>query len=163
SWILPAQSGLAAALEGVARELGLDFESAPAVPDVPRHAAPVARIGVWVPWADTDSIGWIRYTLDQQRVPYAYLRDEDVRAGGLVRFVRRASIEGFSTPGVELKARFARPDHPIAYGYGRTTSVFRSNYPVYDTPLRWTEMSYCTTCLDGPTDRGPVVLEWGAD
>jgi hypothetical protein len=250
SWVLPAQSGLAPALDSVAHELGLDFTSAPAVPDVARHAAPAARIGVWVPWADTDSIGWIRYTLDQQRVPYAYIRDEEVRAGGLrqkldvllyghvdldlqaqihgipsawgpiaftrtarfpshgvpaaseditggigwqglanlqrfvedggvlvtlgtgstlalegglVRFVRRASLEGFSTPGVELKARFARPDHPIAYGYGRTTSVFRSNYPVYDTPLRWTEMSYCTTCLDGPTDRGPVVLEWGTD
>ena len=41
------------------------------------------RIGVWVPWADTDSIGWIRYTLDQEHVPYVYLRDEDVRAGHL--------------------------------------------------------------------------------
>jgi hypothetical protein len=81
--------------------------------------------------------------------------------GGLVRFVRRASIEGLSTPGVELKARFTRSGHPIGYGYGPGLSVFRSNYPVYDTPLRWTEMSYCTTCLDGPVDRSSVVLEWG--
>src|SRR5438876_6389548 len=34
-----------------------------------------------VPWADTDSIGWIRYILDQRKVPYVYLRDEDIRAG----------------------------------------------------------------------------------
>ena len=40
-------------------------------------------LGVWVPWADTDSIGWLRYTLDRRRVPYTYLRDEDIRAGGL--------------------------------------------------------------------------------
>jgi hypothetical protein len=241
SWILPAQAGLTAALDGVARELGLDFESAAGVPDVARHAAPAARIGVWVPWADTDSIGWIRYTLDRQGVPYTYVRDEEVRAGrlrdaidvllygqvdldlqaqihgipskwgplafrgvpaasdditggigwgglanlqrfvedggvlvtmgngstlalegGLVRFVRRASVDGLSTPGVELRARFTRAGHPIAYGYGPVTTVFRSNYPAYDAPLRWSEMSYCTTCLDGPSDRAAVVLEWGA-
>jgi hypothetical protein len=36
-----------------------------------------------VPWADTDTIGWIRYSLDQRKVPYTYLRDEDIRAGNL--------------------------------------------------------------------------------
>ncbi len=83
SWILPAQDGLAQALRTYAAELGLDFTSAAATPDVARHPAKLARIGVWVPWADTDSIGWIRYSLDQRKVPYTYLRDEDIRAGGL--------------------------------------------------------------------------------
>ena len=50
---------------------------------MPRHPEKAARIGVWVPWADTDSIGWLRYSLDQRKVPYTYLRDEDIRAGGL--------------------------------------------------------------------------------
>jgi hypothetical protein len=36
-----------------------------------------------VPWADTDSIGWVRYALDQRKIPYTYLRDEDIRAGNL--------------------------------------------------------------------------------
>ena len=83
SWILPAQDGLAAALRPIANDLGLDFTSVSTVPDVPAHDAKAARIGVWVPWADTDSIGWIRYILDQRRVPYTYLRDEDIRAGAL--------------------------------------------------------------------------------
>jgi len=83
SWIIPAQDGLAQTLHACAAELGLDFTSVTAVPDVPRHPAKPARIGVWVPWADTDSIGWIRYSLDQRNVPYTYLRDEDIRAGGL--------------------------------------------------------------------------------
>jgi hypothetical protein len=83
SWILPAQDGLAQAVRACAAELGLDFTSAAAVPDVARHPAKPARIGVWVPWADTDTIGWIRYSLDQRKVPYTYLRDEDIRAGGL--------------------------------------------------------------------------------
>ena len=83
SWILPAQNGLIDAVRSTANDLGLDFTSAAAVPDVPRHAEKAARIGVWVPWADTDSIGWLRYSLDQRKVPYTYLRDEDIRAGGL--------------------------------------------------------------------------------
>jgi hypothetical protein len=83
SWILPAQDGLGEAVRKTASDLGLDFVSVTTVPDVPRHKAQPARIGLWVPWADTDSIGWVRYSLDQRKVPYAYLRDEDIRAGGL--------------------------------------------------------------------------------
>ncbi len=249
SWILSEQDGLSAVLEEVAAELALDFESLPSMPDVARHPLPLPRIGVWAPWADTDSIGWIRYTLDQEKIPYSYLRDEEIRDGalgesvdiilygnvlmdlpaqihgieakhgpmpfeetpdtpslgkpvssqditggigwkgmanlqafveqggllitmgrgtklvlesGLVRHVRPATIDGLLTPGVELKATFPRPDHPIAYGYPRVISVFRSNYTAYDLPRRWLTMAYCTSCLDGPVDKNPVVLEWGA-
>ncbi len=249
SWILAPQAGLPDAVGRVAADLGLDFASAAAAPDVASHDAPAPRIGVWVPWADTDSIGWLRYTLDQRGVPYTYLRDEDVRAGnlrekvdvivygqvdldlqgqihgiqpttgpmafaatpefpslgrpaasdditggpgweglaalttfveeggtlmtlgngsalvlesGLVRNVRRAQETGIRTPGVELRTRFLMPDHPLAYGYGDTPSVFRFDYPVYDLPRRWLRMAYCTSCLDGPVDLRWVVLQWGA-
>ncbi|MGC2449295.1 MAG: M14 family zinc carboxypeptidase [Candidatus Sulfotelmatobacter sp.] len=83
SWILSDQPGLHDALQSTAEELGLDFAEVATAPDVSHHPAPAARIGVWVPWADTDSIGWIRYSLDQRKVPYTYLRDEDIRAGNL--------------------------------------------------------------------------------
>jgi hypothetical protein len=83
SWILPAHDGLAGALRSAADEFGLDFSSVGNMPEAPHHASRVARIGVWVPWADTDSIGWVRYILDQRKIPYTYLRDEDIRAGGL--------------------------------------------------------------------------------
>ncbi len=83
SWILPAQAGLAHALEPISGQLALDFAAVSAAPDVPRHAAKAPRLGVWVPWADTDTIGWLRYTLDQRQIPYTYVRDEDVRAGKL--------------------------------------------------------------------------------
>jgi Zinc carboxypeptidase len=249
SWVLPPQAGLATAVAGVAAELALDFASAAQVPAAALAAAPPPRLGVWVPWADTDSIGWIRYTLDQRGVPYTYLRDEDIRAGhlerqvdviiygnvdldlpgqihgiepvagaipfaatpafpshgvpaasdditggigwqglaelerfvdqggvlltlgngstlaldgGLVRFVRRDGEATARTPGVEVTARFALPGHPLAYGYGAATSVFRANYPVYETPRRWHRMAYCTSCLDGPLDNRWTVLEWGA-
>jgi hypothetical protein len=83
SWILPAQSGLAGAVRDIATHLGLEFVAVAAVPDVSSHAAPVPRLGVWVPWADTDTIGWLRYSLDQRHIPYVYVRDEDIRAGKL--------------------------------------------------------------------------------
>ena len=83
SWILAPQAGLAAGVRAVADELGLDFVSADAVPGVAKHETPVPRLGLWVPWADTDTIGWARYTLDQRHIPYVYVRDEDIRAGRL--------------------------------------------------------------------------------
>jgi hypothetical protein len=83
SWIITPQSGLHDALASAASELGLEFTQFATTPDVPRHIAKAPRIGLWVPWADTDSIGWIRYSLDQRKVPYTYLRDEDIRAGNL--------------------------------------------------------------------------------
>ena len=83
SWLLPAQAGMAEALRAVASGMGLEFASARALPDVAQHAAPAPRLGLWVPWADTDSIGWVRYSLDQRHIPYTYVRDEDVRAGNL--------------------------------------------------------------------------------
>ena len=83
SWILRDQPGLHDALQSTAKEFGLDFTEVTTAPDISHHPAPAPRIGVWVPWADTDSIGWIRYSLDQRKVPYTYLRDEDIRAGNL--------------------------------------------------------------------------------
>lgn len=90
SWIIPAQAGLEAALRETAGSLDLDFHAVAAqseatrcLDDVPCHDARAPRLGVWVPWADTDTIGWLRYILDQRKVPYTYVRDEDIRAGNL--------------------------------------------------------------------------------
>jgi hypothetical protein len=267
SWILPTQSGLEKALEEASGQLGLEFVAASSVPDVSHHAAPVPRLGVWIPWADTDTSGWTRYSLDQRHIPYSYVRDEDIRAGklrskydvllyphvdlelaeqiegipkswgpmafkktrttpsfgspaesdditggigyaglaeiqryvdsggllitlgsgsmlpleaGIVRGVRRESggvprssqgggaasaaasqASETRTPGSHLRVTFARPDHPIAYGYSAHTHVFRQNFPLYAVPRFWLRMAYCTTCLDGPVDPSGVVLEWG--
>ena len=267
SWLVPAQAGIETELREVAAQLGLEFASSNKLPDVPHHSTPVPRLGLWVPWADTDSSGWVRYSLDQRKIPYVYLRDEDIRAGklrnkidvllyghvdlelaeqiqgipkswgpmpfkktprtpshgtpaesdditggigwsglaqiqafiesgglmvtlgngsmlpleaGIVRGVRRdsggvprstqgggaasaaASQDAITrTPGAHVRVHFARPDHPIAYGYDASTQVFRQNYALYATPRRWLRMAYCTSCLDGPIDSSAVVLQWG--
>jgi hypothetical protein len=267
SWILPASAGAAERVARVAAALALEFVAVATPPDVVRHAAPLPRVGLWVPWADTDSSGWVRYALDQRHVPYAYVRDEDIRAGrlrerydvllygqvdlelaeqiqglpktwgpmpyrktattpsfgipapsdditggiggaglgelqrfvedggllvtlgngtmlalegGIVRGVRRdaggvprssqgggadaasaAQAAATRTPGAHLRVSFARPSHPIAYGYDARTWVFRQNFALYSAPRRWLRMAYCTSCLDGPLDPSGVVLEWG--
>jgi hypothetical protein len=66
--------------------------------------------------------------------------------GGIVRDVRRASVRNLSNPGSELRVRFRRPDHPLAYGYPETTSVFRAGEPVYAVRR---------------VDEGRIVLQWG--
>ena len=232
SWIIAGGKGSADALAKAAAELALDFASAPAAPDVPRHEAKLPRVAVWHSWADTQAVGWIRLVLDRQKIPYAYIRDEDVRAGrlaetydvivfgdnwlslqdqihgidkkwgplafrktketpslgvpdasaditggigwagmakleeflaaggllvtlgngsalplegGIVRDVWRRGGP-FFTPGSELRAKFVRPGHPLAYGLPETTSVFRSLLPVYDIDR---------------SERAGVVLQWG--
>jgi len=232
SWVLAEQKGLMKALERVAAELTVDFESSLAVPDVPRHESKLPRLAVWHTWADTESVGWVRYVLDREKIPYSYIRDDDIRAGrlrerydiilfgqnyldlqdqiqgidkkygpmlytktkeypshgvpdaseditggigwagmanlekyldaggllitlgsgstlaldgGLVRDVYRKS-GAFFTPGSELKVKFVRPDHPLAYGYPEVTSVFRTWMPVYDIAV---------------SGRHSVVLQWG--
>ena len=91
----------------------------------PRNAP---RLGVWVPWADTDSIGWLRYTLDQRSIPYTYVRDEDIRGGNAARQVRRAALRPRRP-----RAGRADPRHAEAPG-GRCRSRRRRRRRAHGTP-----------------------------
>jgi hypothetical protein len=232
SWIIADQEGLADALKRAATELAVDFDREPKIPDVARHESRIPRLAVWHTWADTEAVGWIRLVLDREKVPYSYIRDEDIRAGnlkdrfdiiifghnyldlqsqihgidkkfgpmpytkteetpnlgvpdasdditggigwagmaelekylnaggllitlgngsalaldgGLVRDVYRKSGP-FFTPGSELKTKFLRTDHPLAYGSPEVTSVFRTWMPFYDIER---------------SGRDGVVMQWG--
>ena len=231
SWIIADQKGLGEAVKKAAGELAIDFDSAAALPEVARHESKLPRLAVWHAWADTEAVGWIRYVLDREKVPYAYIRDEDVRAGGLKQkfdviiyghnyldlqdqilgidkkwgpmpfkktaetpnlgvpdasdditggigwagmarldeFVKGGGVlvtlgngstialeggivrdvyrrGGVFTPGSELRVKFLKTDHPLAYGMSETASIFRSMMPVYDIAR---------------SARGAVVLQWG--
>jgi hypothetical protein len=68
--------------------------------------------------------------------------------GGLARDLRRARTKSsVYCPGSELRARFVRPDHPLAFGYREVDSFFRDDLPLYAVRH---------------ADRGRVVLQWGA-
>jgi hypothetical protein len=66
--------------------------------------------------------------------------------GGIARDVRQAAGKGLVNPGSELRVRFRRTDHPLAYGYPETTSVFREGGPIYAVRK---------------VDESRVVLQWG--
>jgi hypothetical protein len=68
--------------------------------------------------------------------------------GGIARGVRHARVKEVFTPGSELRARFRRPDHPLAYGYPVTTSAFREQRTV------WAVRRH---------HEGRIVLQWGAE
>jgi hypothetical protein len=67
--------------------------------------------------------------------------------GGLAPGLRRAKMKDVYCPGSELRARFRRPDHPIAYGYKENTSAFREDRPVYAVRR---------------AEAGRIVMQWGA-
>ena len=83
SWVMAAQADLRAALDDVARDLALEVTAAAAAPDVPRHLLDLPRLAVLQAWDDTESAGWLRMVLDDEKVPYTLVMDEDVRRGGL--------------------------------------------------------------------------------
>ncbi|MCK7490872.1 MAG: hypothetical protein MZW92_03075 [Comamonadaceae bacterium] len=94
SWIIADQKGLADALGEGRGRAGYRFRRR-------RRRCRRASRGtnrscrasrVWHTWADTEAVGWIRFVLDREKVPYAYIRDEDVRAGRLRGEVRRRHL-----------------------------------------------------------------------
>lgn len=234
SWILPPADGLRAALEDVAKELALDFASAPAAPTVKRHPIDLPRVGVLQTWNDTQGPGWVRMIFDEEKVPYTLVMDEDVRRGGLgerfdvllyphtdddlkdivtgidpkfspLAYTKTSEFPTHGTPtsspditggltwkgigniedfvrqgglfvtlggasvlpldggiakdvhhpktkdveshGSQVRARFRRLDHPLAYGYGEFTSIFREKLPIYAVRR---------------SDRGRIVLQYGS-
>jgi hypothetical protein len=66
--------------------------------------------------------------------------------GGIARDVRHASVKEVYNPGSELRVRFRRPDHPLAYGYREKTAAFREDRALYAVRRG---------------DEGRVVLQWG--
>jgi hypothetical protein len=66
--------------------------------------------------------------------------------GGIARDVRHASARGVYNPGSELRTRFRRPEHPIAYGYPERTSAFREDRTLWAVRR---------------ADEGRIVMQWG--
>jgi hypothetical protein len=69
--------------------------------------------------------------------------------GGIARDVLNATTRStVYAPGSELRARFRRPDHPLAYGYGEETTVFREDRTLYAVRH---------------SDEGRIVMQWGTE
>jgi len=84
--------------------------------------------------------------------------------GGFVRNVRRARVKNLSTPGSEIRTKFVRPDHPLAYGYPEVTSVHRERLPLYETReafLDWVVMQWGTKAPKFDDERAHNDGPWG--
>ena len=123
----PRNPGSPPALQDLVTHIAVDFDSVASVPEVARHAAAAPRLGVWVPWADTDSIGWLRHTLDERNVPYSYVRDEDIRGGNL-----RAKYDVLLYGHVDLE--LAEQIHGIPKAWGPMPFKKTKQTPSHGTP-----------------------------
>ncbi|HUP22393.1 MAG TPA: M14 family zinc carboxypeptidase [Thermoanaerobaculia bacterium] len=130
TWLVPPQPRAAALLREVATDLGLTVESLAAAPDVPRHDADPPRLGVWVPWADTDSIGWVRHTFDQRAIPYQYLRDEDIRDAPPGALRERVDAILYGHVDLDLQAQI----HGLPKSTGPLAFTATARHPSHGTP-----------------------------
>ncbi len=83
TWIIPHRRGLRGQLLEVARETSLDFHALAEMPKVATHEVDLPRVALYHTWTSTQPDGWVRMTFDKAGVPYDYIADEEIRAGGL--------------------------------------------------------------------------------
>lgn len=81
SFVIPASAG--AELKPLVEKYGLTAIPAPASIGAPTHDLSVPRTAVFSTWGSTQTVGWIRYTFDQNETPYDLIYKEQVRAGNL--------------------------------------------------------------------------------
>lgn len=72
----------AAALDAVARELGLTVHALAAAPNVPMHPLRAARVAIMHTWQNTQTEGWWRQALDFNGIPYDYISIQEPRKLG---------------------------------------------------------------------------------
>ncbi len=80
SWVV---RGGRRAIAAAAEATGLRFVAAAAAPDVARHPVDLPRVGLLHTWESTQDAGWVRFTFDQEGMPYTLVSPDDLRHGGL--------------------------------------------------------------------------------
>ncbi len=83
SWIIPNRQRLEEKLQEVARDCMLYFKALDDMPATKTHSLDLPRVALYHTWTSTQNDGWVRYTLEQAGVPFDYINDDDIRAGGL--------------------------------------------------------------------------------
>jgi hypothetical protein len=85
AWLIEASAMPWGEMERWARDQGMEVVGVPAaaVRDVARHSMPLPRVAVLHTWTRTQDDGWVRHTLDHFGIPYTYIGDDRIGAGGL--------------------------------------------------------------------------------
>jgi hypothetical protein len=124
SWVVMAPRS---EVEEVAAATGLTFTATATVPRVPRHLVDLPRLGLVHTWTATQDAGWVRYTLDQEGLPYALVSPDDLRRGGLGE---RFDVLVFANTWGD----FARMVHGIDPRWGPLAYTPTAEYPSHGVP-----------------------------
>ncbi|MDA1372611.1 MAG: M14 family zinc carboxypeptidase [Proteobacteria bacterium] len=54
------------------------------MPDVATHELDLPRLGVYQSWTSTQNAGWVRYSLDEAKIPYSLFSKDRAREGDLL-------------------------------------------------------------------------------
>ncbi len=83
TWLIAHQRGLRGKLVRVAEHAMISFHGLDEMPEVKTHVVDLPRIALFHTWVSTQPDGWVRMTFDNAGVPYSYISDQEIRAGGL--------------------------------------------------------------------------------
>ena len=107
-----ARSGTRAALDGLAAELGVDFDGVAGGPPAEARRLRRPRVGLWDQYGGSMDAGWARWILEQFEFPFERVFAQALDAGGLrERFDTLIFVDG-AIPGAEAPTR--RPVEPPA-------------------------------------------------
>ena len=128
---IEAQSVKRAALARVIENTLLELQGITSLPRGEMIELDVPRIGMLHSWRSTQNPGWVRYALDQAKVPFKIIEKAELRAGNLRRkydvilaphFGRRGSLKALIT-GVDTKwSPLAYTKTPKTPSHGRIVS-----------------------------------------
>jgi len=109
----------------------IDVGAADSLPKVRMIDIDVPRIGLLHSWTSTQNAGWVRFTLDQSKVPYKIVEKTELKAGGL-----RAKYDVLLVPhyGNSLRSLITGIDKkwsPLAY---QTTPETPSHGKIVSSP-----------------------------
>ena len=77
--LIAAGEGVRAKLDAAAKDVGLRVHATSAEVKVARHAVGVPRIALMHNWTNTQNEGWFRLMLEEAKVPFTYISDQEVR------------------------------------------------------------------------------------
>jgi hypothetical protein len=113
TFLVPASAG--STLKPLAKDLGLDIVGLAASPRVATHATALPRVAIFSAWNGTQDVGWVRYTLDQYKVPYDLIFKERVLQGNLAKDYDLILIPTQARNAKALVAGIPNEGRPLAY------------------------------------------------
>jgi hypothetical protein len=83
TWIASGSRLTPAFMGRLAKDLGLPVAGLSEPPAAATWALRKPRVALYESWVPSEDLGWTKYILDRFEIPYASLRDADVKAGNL--------------------------------------------------------------------------------